>query len=249
MRRLAILLGAFTAAVLFWPAAAAVDAPPNGHVQMYGFSQVMQFHSEMAHDWCLTFKGGAELQKWKNPTFAGWTGEKAGDCSVAPTAVLFVVSNGGVTGNDLVADMQTVLQNIEAKHPGLPVWFMAVVGGDGTCNVRADRQHDGVVDAIGQVVGAAAGPDVQVGCSGFSDRVGHLTPEGRVEAAVQVDAWADGTPTTTTTITTTTTTTAVGGCDWPAIRSLLVRAEESYSRSQVQTLLSEAVSLGDAGCS
>ncbi len=195
-------------------AAFAVALAPQGKeefvsTRVIGYSQVQQWypHLEKAlgdHDrWELLWNGGAGVDRWSDPNFAGWGNKPVSPCkerSGDPDRVVLSVS--GPYGEDVELWARKIRETVDVlrlKYANARrIVILPVVGGHdhhacpgprGGQAVRAARQHPKIEEAIARVVREdktgrlAAGPCVQVkACTGFKDALGHLA-SGAEEAA------------------------------------------------------------------
>ncbi len=171
--------------------------------RVIGYSQVSQWYPAFEkalgdHDrWELLWNGGAGVDKWSDPAYAGWGNKPVSPCkerSGDPDRVVLSVS--GPYGDDVdqwARKIRETVDVIRAKYKNVKrIVILAVVGGHehhacaggrGGDAIRAARQHPKIEEAIARVVKEdktgqlAAGPCVQVkDCSGFRDALGHLAP-------------------------------------------------------------------------
>ncbi|MCI0541058.1 MAG: hypothetical protein L0Z50_38135 [Verrucomicrobiales bacterium] len=183
--------------------------------QVIGYSQVGAqngwfvrdgvFESTVGSDrWQLLWNGGAGVDLWQDPNYAGWNNALISPCvtnSAAPDRVLLSIS--GPYGSDegaWAAAIHATIETIKLKLPTVRrVVLQAVVGGlaHETCfiggtQVRASWQHKHIDNAIAAVVDArfSTTPEVVPGfspevraCADYADTLGHLTSSGAVAAA------------------------------------------------------------------
>ncbi|RMD98850.1 MAG: hypothetical protein D6812_12725 [Deltaproteobacteria bacterium] len=176
--------------------------------EVIGFSQTRQWYVDSDFEtlvedgaWQLRAPSGASIDRWADPTYAGWAQPPYSSCtegdSTAPDRVLLTVS--GDFGEDVrawVEAIEAVVHLIqEEKYPQVErIMLQAVVGGpqahgDPPCPagdgfVRASYQQPYIYEAT-QIVAEeenAAGRDVIPGadphverCEDYQDATGHLT--------------------------------------------------------------------------
>lgn len=168
------------------------DTPEYVSNLVIGYSQVSQwypgFESVMDNDRLeLLWHGGAGVDKWSDPDYAGWSRAIESPCKVRsgdPDRVVLSIS--GPYGEDVdnwTQKTQETIKLIRSKYKNVKqIVLQPVVGGPG--DSRAARQHPVIVKAIERVVKAdetgtvSAGPSPQVSAtSDFRDRLGHLTKQ------------------------------------------------------------------------
>lgn len=157
-----------------------------------GYSQVSQwypaFETVVDEDrWELLWNGGAGVDKWSDPNYAGWSRPIQSSCKVRsgdPDRVVLSIS--GPYGRDedqWTQKIEETVKVIRSKYKNVKqIALQPVVGGPGSS--RAAQQHPVIVKAIGRVVKAdktgtiISGPSPQVTSDkDFRDKLGHLTQE------------------------------------------------------------------------
>jgi hypothetical protein len=84
--------------------------------------------------WQLLWNGGAGVDKWKDPTYAGWNNTIVSACltnSTAPDRVLLSISGPhGTNVAQWVADINSTIGTIRIKYPSVQhIILQPVVGG------------------------------------------------------------------------------------------------------------------------
>jgi hypothetical protein len=192
--------------------------------QVIGYSQVGAqngwyvrdgvFESIVGTDrWQLLWNGGAGVDLWQDPNYAGWNNALVSPCasnSTAPDRVLLSIS--GPYGSEEAAWGSAIHATIETIKLELPtarrIVLQAVAGGPahemcfiGGTQVRASWQHKHIDNAIAVVVAARFGtlPEVVAGfspevrtCADYADTLGHLTTAGAIAAAQAIGQYYAG---------------------------------------------------------
>jgi hypothetical protein len=161
------------------------------------------FESLVANDrWQLLWRGGAGVDRWRNPDYQGWQNEIQSPCTRASkTPDRIVLSISGPYGADehgWADAIQATVGVIRHKYPSArQIALQPVVGGPRheSCptaaggRVRASWQHAHIDNAIAAVVGAdvIAGfsPEVWT-CDDYADGLGHLKPEAASAVARKI---------------------------------------------------------------
>ncbi len=162
--------------------------------------------------WELLWNGGAGVDRWKDPNYAGWSRPVVSPCPGNPEPDRVLLSISGPYGSDENAWGEAIDATIDTIRKKLPsvrqIILQPVVGGPngqpcpapagarkgapGGGNVRASWQHAHIVNAIREIVKRHAADSVEVlagcqptvrSCDDFADALGHLTPEGAAAAA------------------------------------------------------------------
>lgn len=150
--------------------------------------------------WMLLFKGGAPLKMWKSQTLWASLGERhrcGTDAEI--DRVLFIFDPRGSVA-PFTNDLNVVVGILESRYPNAEIDVSLLVGGDGhavctvvqagqTQNVTASVTHR---NSIGAMTMPNAGPDLDVPCSGYADKLGHLKDSAAADAQAQVAAFYNG---------------------------------------------------------
>jgi hypothetical protein len=177
------------------------DSPEYVSNLVIGYSQVSQwypaFESVVDGDrWELLWHGGAGVDRWSDPKYAGWFRRIESPCNVRsgdPDRVVLSIS--GPYGDDedqWVQKIQGTVNVIRAKYKNVKqIVLQPVVGGPGSS--RAARQHPVIVKAIERVVKTdtsgivSRGPSPQVSSArDYRDRLGHLTRQAAGSIGKQI---------------------------------------------------------------
>ena len=201
-----------------------VKKPIFFRTRVIGFSQVGMggggwfvagdvFESIVDNDrWELLWAGGAGVDRWREPSFGGWSQSLVSACPGDLPVDRVLLSISGPYGDDENAWAEAIKATVETIRNKIPtakqIILQAVVGGPngepcpapaggfgfmgGGSGVRASTQFPHIVNAINEVVKQHEGDDVQIiagyepklpSCDGFSDALGHLTPQGAAAVA------------------------------------------------------------------
>ena len=186
-------------------------------MEFIGFSQTRQWYFEGAFlsqmpsgGTQLRWEGGGSIGNWADPAYVGWTtsalnGAWCTTGSGNPDRIVMNIS--GPTSTDVNQwhnDTLAAVQNARRLYPGIrTVYLQPVVGGPGhtTCTfngvtVRASFNEPYISQAISRLVSEGVGvwganPLVH-SCADYADDIGHLTPTGYGNAAVDVGAFYHG---------------------------------------------------------
>lgn len=144
--------------------------------------------------WMLLFQSGKVLSWWTDPSVWSGLGERERCGTDAEIdRVVFIFDPFGST--DVAEDLTAVTGIIKARYPAAEINLTLLVGSDdhSPCqiqntqgqlqDVRASSTH---AARIGQMSMPEAGPDLDIACSGFADRLGHLTDSGAASANQQL---------------------------------------------------------------
>ncbi len=191
------------------PVSVTVGPPPQPTeytcTQVIGYSQTHQWYSagfESVVDddrWQEIWRGGAAIDLWTDPDFAGWSEPIFSPCannSDAPDRVLLSISaDFHDDPNWWAGNISIVIGHIRDRYPGVrQIMLQPVVGGPNhqTCSpngVRASENHPVIDEGIALVVGgdviAGFSPEVRT-CDDYSDFIGHLTADGSAALAVTI---------------------------------------------------------------
>jgi hypothetical protein len=213
--RLGVLLPVMLVVSLTAAARADEEAVPFHRTRVIGYSQVGSprggwfvaggvFESIAGNDrWELLWNGGAGVDRWRDPNYAGWSRPLISPCpgDRPPDRVLLSVSGPyGADEQAWAAAITATVQVIREKIPTARIIILQPVvggpsgrpcpapGGGDQRQVRASWQHQHIANAIQQVVKQNKGKsgDVEViagympqvrTCSDYTDALGHLTPD------------------------------------------------------------------------
>ncbi|MDP3072924.1 MAG: alpha/beta hydrolase [Opitutaceae bacterium] len=194
--------------------------------RIIGYSQVGQprggwfvadriFESLVGNDrWELLWNGGADVDKWQDPAYEGWSRPLVSPCPGDTPVDRVLLSISGPYGSDEKAwadAINATINTIEKKLPtARQIVLQPVVGGPGgqPCpapagsqsrdgRIRASWQHAHISNAIREVVKHRVGATVSViagiepqvrTCDDYADALGHLTPAGAAAAARAIGA-------------------------------------------------------------
>jgi hypothetical protein len=178
--------------------------------RVIGYSQVGQprggwfvtggvFEAIVGNDrWELLWHGGAGVDKWRDPNYAGWSQPVVSPCPGNAPVDRVLLSVSGPFGDDEKAwadAIEATLTTIRQKIPtARQIILQAVVGGpEGkSCDTRAARHHPHIVNAIRAVAKKHAGETVAIvagykprvrSCEDYADALGHLTPASALVVA------------------------------------------------------------------
>jgi hypothetical protein len=204
------------------PLLADTNAPCFQRTRVIGYSQVGAARGgwfvqdgvfeKIAGDgrWELLWNGGAGVDKWRDPGYAGWSRPLVSPCpgDTPPDRVLLSIS--GPYGTNETAWAEAIAATVRVIHEKFPtarvIVLQPVVGGPdgkpcsapaggkgkGDGRVRASWQHGHIAKAIQAVVQSHEDDQVKViagflpqvrACDDYADALGHLTPEGAAAAA------------------------------------------------------------------
>lgn len=167
-----------------------------------GASDLADSELEVAtgEQWMLLFAGGKPLKMWTAPSLWTQLSERhrcGTDAEI--DRVLFIFDPRGSTA-PFTNDLNAAIGIMESRYPNAEIDVSLLVGGEGhvvctisqfgqTHNVVASQTHK---NSIGQMTMSQAGPDLDVACSGYSDKLGHLTDAGAADAQSQVADFYSG---------------------------------------------------------
>jgi hypothetical protein len=142
-------------------------------------------------NWQGRFEFGAAIELWSDQDFRGWEGTYR-SLRTCPREkvdrVLFNISGAPRETRQWVQDIRKVIEILYKKYPNVQrIVLQPVVGAeeDKCADVRAARIHPIITAAIKEVVAESRNQKVIAGatpkvanCDHFSDKLGHLSPEG-----------------------------------------------------------------------
>jgi len=165
--------------------------------------QVVLNGAAVPENWGGRFTFGASIEKWKDQPFAGWRGTYCSERLIKEgqgKVVVFNISGESRTKEEWTRDIADVAKIIRSKYAEvMRIYFQPVVGTQVVDpKYRASRNHPVICDAISAAV-RQLGPPFAVGfipklrdSQGYSDPIGHLSPEGAAMIYAQaVDYYED----------------------------------------------------------
>lgn len=165
---------------------------------MVGMSQIRQVYQGRTNDpppegWMLIWKSGAALAAWDQPS--EWLVVIEANRCAEDSEIVRVAFGFDPYGADWPTDLHEAVAIMETRYPAADISVFLLVGGQGhvAClyngdTVRASTTHRDFIDLMPgavQGIGATVGPDLDVLCSQYSDKVGHLKEPGRYSARLQ----------------------------------------------------------------
>lgn len=159
-----------------------------------------ELEAATGEQWMLLFAGGKALKFWTAPSLWTQLSERhrcGTDAEI--DRVLFIFDPRGSTA-PFTNDLDTVIGIMESRYPNAEIDVSLLVGAVGhvvctitqrgsTGTVVASQTHQ---NSIGAMTMSEAGPDLDIPCSGYSDKLGHLTNAGAADAQAQVAAFYPG---------------------------------------------------------
>lgn len=165
--------------------------------QSSGWPQSSPLEALTGEQWMLLYAPGphylswwAVEANWSQPSEYHRCGTNA---QIDQTVFIFDPTGSPAPFTD---DLDDTIAIMESRFPNAEIDVVLLVGAVGhtTCQVGGQRvaaaQHH--LDAIGLMTMPEAGPDLDIACSGYIDRKGHLTDAGAMSAMGQVAAFYSG---------------------------------------------------------
>lgn len=159
-----------------------------------------ELEAATGEQWMLLFKGGAPLKMWTGLSTWDSLGERHRCGTNAEIdRVLFIFDPRG-SAAPFTNDLNVAMGIMESRYPNAEIDVSLLVGGNGhvVCTISQFGQTQNVVasvthrNSIGAMTMAEAGPDLDVACSGYSDKLGHLKDDAAANAQAQVAAFYSG---------------------------------------------------------
>lgn len=188
------------------------DVPPTGPecnaiismsqgAQVYSGSQAgaadaneSELEALTGDEWMLLFKSGKVLRQWTDPAMWNTLGVRSRcgtDAEIDNVLFIFDPKLSSFT-----SDLNKVIDIMESRYPNADISVSLLVGSVGhvTCTVggrtvAAAQTH---ASNIAKMTMPEAGPDLDVPCSGYADRIGHLNNSGATSAQSQVAGYYNG---------------------------------------------------------